>query len=121
MGVDVVPVSIDINVPAIFEQRNRGDYIRALCCRGTSSIGLAKSEAVHARGGAVLRLDIYEFEASATRERGYVHRVSIVDADFDRVLGLRFFRETVTEYAKLVIADGDIDGRDRVRVYGFEL
>jgi GDP-mannose transporter len=32
-----------------------------------------------------------------------------------------FFRETVTEYAKLVIADGDIDGRDRVRVYGFEL
>ena len=78
MGVDVVPVSIDINVPAIFEQRNRGDYIRALWSRGTSSIGLAKSEAVHARGGFVLRLDIYEFEASATRERGYVHRVQIV-------------------------------------------
>ena len=98
MGVDVVPVSIDINVPAILIQCNRGDYIRALWSLGTSSIGLAKSEAVHARGGFVLRLDIYEFEASATRERGYVHRVQIVLPFTGVTVGVLVFTQRKQEY-----------------------
>ena len=57
----------------------------------------------------------------AIRKCGDVHRVSIVDADYDCISRLRVFRETITEPAKLVIADGDLDGRDCVRVYGFEL
>jgi len=93
MGVDVVPVSIDINVSAILIQRNRGDYIRALWSRGKSSIGLAKSEAVHPGGGFVLRLDIYEFEASATRERGYVHRVQIVLSFAGVTVGVLVFNQ----------------------------
>ena len=75
MGVTLVPVSVDSHGVAIFILGDCGDHIGALWSGGKSEFGLEESEAVHACCGVILRLDIYEFEAVATRERGYVHRV----------------------------------------------
>ena len=75
MGVTLVPVSVDSHGVAIFILGDCGDHIGALWSGGKSEFGLEESETVHACGGVILRLDIYEFEAVATRERGYVHRV----------------------------------------------
>jgi len=69
MGVNRVPISIDLNRVSEFIERDCGDDSWEVWRRRTRETRLEESEAVHAGGCFVLCEYFHEFEVVAARER----------------------------------------------------